>query len=373
MTARPDISILLDRFGPGGVERVACHLANGLARRGMRTEIVVLSDEGPVRSLIDPAVTVRRLGALPAVGRGARLIAAVPAIAGYLGAYRPGLFHSPGNHTHVAAALAMRQARFSGGFVPKITNPILKDGVSGWGRGLRRRFYGRAFAEAARILVLSRAAVKDIGAIDEALSGRAAFVHNPYVSETMLARAGQRAPASPPVILSVGRLSHQKDQATLLRAAALLGDRPWKLRICGTGPKEASLRSLAAELGIADRLDLPGFVGDVVPDYLSASVMALSSRWEDLPATLIEAMACGCPVLSTASSPAVVGLLDSLGREALPIGDAQALSGALAAALDGTLPAIPSKAVAAYGIEASCDEHAAIFADVLSRPSARGF
>src|SRR3546814_16357222 len=118
----------------------------------------------------------------------------------------------------------------------------------------------------------------------------------------MIARNPIRAAPATPLILSVGRLSRQKDYPTLLRAAAMLVHRPWRLRICGIGPDRKALLALAERLGIADRVEFSGFVADMAPPYSEATVMALSSRWEDLTATLIEAMARGCPVVFTASS-----------------------------------------------------------------------
>src|SRR3546814_1204931 len=102
----------------------------------------------------------------------------------------------------------------------------------------------------------------------------------------MIARNPIRAAPATPLILSVGRLSRQKDYPTLLRAAAMLVHRPWRLRICGIGPDRKALLALAERLGIADRVEFSGFVADMAPHYSEATVMALSSRWEDLPATL---------------------------------------------------------------------------------------
>src|SRR5690606_15085391 len=96
-----------------------------------------------------------------------------------------------------------------------------------------------------------------------------------------------------PIILSVGRLSPQKNQAMLLQAAALIADRAWHIRLVGTGPEEANLRAKAAALGIADRVTFAGFVSNVGQEYRQASMLALPSRWEDLPATMVEALACG--------------------------------------------------------------------------------
>ena len=368
MNPPPDIAILLDHFGSGGVERVACHVANGLQRRGFAVEMVVLRDRGAVRPLLDLQVQVTELGTLPGLARGARMLAAVPALAQYLRRRNPRLLHSPGNHTHVAAGLAMGLAGYDGIFVPKISNPLIKQSMPAPKRLLRRSFYARALARAQRVLVLSAAGVDRLAELGSDLPRRASFVHNPYVSDEMLQHAATRIPADPPVILCVGRLSRQKNQALLLRAVARLRHREWRLRFCGTGPDEGALKSLAGELAIADRVEFAGFVPDPAPEFFRATVTALASRWEDLPASILEAIACGCPVVATASSQALVELLREVGaREPVAIGDEAAFAAALEDGLDHRLPAVPSTASMAYGIEAACDEHATIFAALLDR------
>ncbi|MEW9855320.1 glycosyltransferase [Novosphingobium sp. M1R2S20] len=361
----PDVAILLDHFGAGGVERVACHIANGLHRRGLRVEMVLERDAGPVRHLLDPDVSVHVLRTVRSVGRGSRLMLAVPDLAGYLRRKRPSLLHSPGNHTHKAAALAVRLSAFEGVFVPKITNPIVKSGMKPLKRWWRRKAFAFALAPATKVVVLSPSAIGRLDSLCRA--SKAVFLPNPYVSDGMLTSRGTERGASTPLVLGVGRLSKQKDFATLLRAAALLKEREWRLLICGVGPEADTLRALAKELGIADRVDLPGYVNDVASLYAEADVVVLSSRWEDLPATLVEAMACGCPVVATACSSAVVELMDAVGAPA-PVspGDPAALSVAIEKALDGHLPAVPPQAVATFGISAACDAHAALFSKLIA-------
>ena len=366
LNVSPDVAVLLDRFGSGGVERVACHVANGLQRRGFRVEMVVLEDAGPVRQLLSEEVSVRSLGSAPDLARGDRMKAAVPAIAGYLQAHSPKLFHAPGNHTIRAAGQAVAAADYNGAFVPKITNPLLKQSMTWLRRRRRRRSYRRALGRADLVLVLSAHDAREVASLDSTLGARTRVIHNPYISDRMIRRSVERNPADPPVILSIGRLTEQKNHALLLEAAARLRDRPWRLRICGTGPEKESLQALAGNLGIGERLELPGFIVDPVPEYLSAAVMALSSRWEGLPATLLEAIACGCPVLSTASSPGLVEFLHSAGaREPVAPDDECGLSQALEAALDGRLPVVSSAVSIPYGIEAACDEHARLFAGLV--------
>jgi glycosyltransferase involved in cell wall biosynthesis len=263
--------------------------------------------------------------------------------------------------------MAIALSRYRGAFVAKITNPLLKESMRSPPKRQRRLWvYGWALRKARLVLALSPSGVDEIADLDKRLADRIRVVHNPYVDDRMQGSAPHRSPTEPPVILSIGRLTAQKNQALLLRAAARLRQRPWRLRICGTGPDEPALRALAQELGIADRLELPGFVDDPVPEYRAASVFALSSNWEGLPATILEAIACGCPVVSTASSPGLVDLLREIGaQEAVPLHDEVGLSEALGKALDGELPRVSSNASAPYSIEAACEEHASLFAEIL--------
>lgn len=368
MSASPDIAILLDHFGSGGVERVACHLANGLQRRGFRVEMVVVDDSGPIRHLLDEAVAVARLVAPGSARRSRRMKAAVPALAEYLRRRAPRILHSPGNHLNRPAAMAVSLARFPGAFVAKVTNPLDKDRGTWFRRYLRMLALRWALRRARLVLTLSDSAADRIAKADPRLAKRIRVVHNPYVSERMIRAAADRAPADPPIILAIGRLSEQKNHALLLRVAARLDNRDWRLRICGTGPEEGALRSLARDLGIADRVTLAGFIDDPLPEYLAAKVMALPSRWEGLPATAVEAIACGCPVIATASSQGLVDLLEEVGASP-PVapGDEAGLAEALRATLDDALPAVPSSAALPYSIEAACDEHAAVFAELLGR------
>ncbi|WP_164549751.1 glycosyltransferase [Altericroceibacterium xinjiangense] len=368
----PEIAILLDHFGPGGVERVACHVANGLHRRGFRVEMLVLRDAGPVRTLLDPAIPVHAVGAVQGLSRGARMIAAVPALARYLRRRNPGILHSPGNHAHVAAYLATTLAGYTGAFVPKMTNPVLKAGLPAHKLWLRKRMYGRILRRARKILVLSAGGVARLAELGADIPARTRFVHNPYVDDSAVRRQDSGVPADPPLILCVGRLSRQKNQALLLRAAARLRDKEWQLRLCGVGPEEDALRTLAKDLNIADRVDFAGFTTDLRPHYVSATMVALPSRWEDLPATLLEAVAFGCPVVSTACSPAVVELLRDLGaREPVAPEDEAQLAAALEEGLEGRLPQASRSASLAYSIDHSCEEHAAIFAALLSSREAQ--
>jgi len=104
----------------------------------------------------------------------------------------------------------------------------------------------------------------------------------------------------------------------------------WSLRIFGEGQKRAHLEALAAELGIADHVALPGRVRDLRAELERASIFALSSRFEGLPMVLLEAMSEGLAIVSFDCRTGPRELLED-GRDGVlvPDGDEAALSRAL--------------------------------------------
>jgi glycosyltransferase involved in cell wall biosynthesis len=143
-----------------------------------------------------------------------------------------------------------------------------------------------------------------------------------------------------PIIVNMGRLVPQKDQATLIKAFALLrAHRPCRLMILGDGPERSKLMHLARELNVMDDIFMPGFVTNPFSFMATAKVFVLSSAWEGLPGALIEALACGLPVVSTdcPSGPAEI-LQNGKFGVLTPVGNEQALAEAILQTLDHPHP-----------------------------------
>jgi glycosyltransferase involved in cell wall biosynthesis len=211
----------------------------------------------------------------------------------------------------------------------------------------KRRFLGpllrRQYATADAVVAVSSGVADALAKATGLPRERIAVVHNPVVDSTLEAMATESvahpwlAASEPPVVLGVGRLVEQKGFATLIRAVAEASrTRQLRLIILGSGSEATrrSLLELADGLGCGDAVELPGFMHNPFAWMARADVFVLSSLHEGLPAVLIQALACGCPVVSTdcPSGPSEILEGGRYGR-LVPVGDHQAMAAAILSTL----------------------------------------
>lgn len=171
------------------------------------------------------------------------------------------------------------------------------------------------------------------------------------------------------------RLVEQKSIDTLLRAFARLrakSEVPIKLAIVGHGPLEAGLRSLAAELGIADRVIWAGFRTDIPVVMRAFDVFTLSSIYEGFGLVLLEAMEASSPIVASGISAIPEIVIDGHTGLLVPPRDPEALGDALAKMLDRGRRAAMGAAgrkrlIDAFSVERMTDETMAVYNRVLRR------
>jgi glycosyltransferase involved in cell wall biosynthesis len=196
------------------------------------------------------------------------------------------------------------------------------------------------------VVAPSQGVAEDVVAITGLPAQRTCVIHNPVYRREIIEQSMQPldhrwfADATVPVVVAAGKLKPQKDFATLLEAFARVRTQvPVRLVILGEGDERAALEQRAARLGIGEDIDMPGYVENPYNYFRRAAVFVLSSAWEGLPNVLIEAMACGCPVVATdcPSGPREILAGGRVGR-LVPVADAGRMADAIRQTLAAPVP-----------------------------------
>ena len=350
-------------FAPGGVERVAARLHAAWSMRGFDAQ-VVLADARVAPP--QPLRATRQVGVRPAAGQLAGFVALARGLPAMIGVERPDILFCAGNtYTALAVVLRLLLGRKCPPIVAKISNCLERPDMSPPVRAFYRiwlRIQGRyidhfvAMAPAMRDEIAQRTGV----AVD-----RISVIPDPALCADDLARlAAARDAASRGRpgrhYLAVGRLAPQKNFALLLEAFARVVTPGDTLTILGEGLERASLERLAASLGIAGAVHMPGHTDPLDRWLAQADVFVLSSTYEGVPAVLIEALAAGLPIVAT---DCCVSMRDLLGHGAfgaiVPKGDCAALARAMTTIALDDRPVVTARraAAAAFTVEHAADAY----------------
>jgi glycosyltransferase involved in cell wall biosynthesis len=200
----------------------------------------------------------------------------------------------------------------------------------------------RVYPWADGIVSVSKGVGDDVSSVTGLPLERITTIYNPIMVHEILEKSQVPPdhpwfiPNAPPVILGVGRLVPQKDFPCLMKAFRRLRSvRRARLVILGEGRLRGELETLAKTLGISQDVSFTGFTQNPYAFMARASVLALSSAWEGFGNVIGEALACGCPVVSTdcPSGPAEVLKNGAFGT-LVPVGNDKALAEAILAVLD---------------------------------------
>lgn len=361
-----DLAVLLRAFEGGGAQRDMVLLCNALAAKGVRIAILAMRRDGPLRPLLDPALRVVEIP-------GRHLRYAIPGLRRVIRAEAPAVVVSWEANLNLCTLIAARS-------LPRQSRPkvILRE-VGSPSIALCRdpyrqnriayRLLRRLYRYADRIVALTDGARRDLmenftvpGATIALMQTNAVI---PPEMVVRLARWDRESGREPDLIVSVGRLSPEKDQLTLLRALVLLpADRSWRLAIVGDGRERQTLEAFVRQQGLSERVTFIGEVADPFAWMMRARLAVCSSVYEGLGNAIIEALASGTPVVSTDCPYGPREILQGGRYGALtPVGDAAAL----AAAIDTALRAQPDRAaLMARGLNYTAARAAERFLEIVN-------
>ena len=293
------LAFLLPDMGGGGAERVALTLIKSFVARGYRVDLLLMRAQGELLPLVPAEVTVIDLGV-------SRIRMVVRPVARYLTRAKPAGLQISMWPLTIAGLLAGLISRSNTRIVVSDHAALSKQyaGRGAWHRRFLKWSMGLLYPRADARVVVAIDAARDLSELSGLPQQSFEIIYNPVDSQGIASvpldlerlwgsKAGRR-------ILNVGRMNPQKNQILLLEAFARLAQgNDVQLTILGEGPLRGALEQRVGELGIADRVNMPGFVIDPTPYYRSADLFVLSSDFEGYPLVLIEAMRCGLAIVST--------------------------------------------------------------------------
>ncbi|MBE9044415.1 glycosyltransferase [Pleurocapsales cyanobacterium LEGE 10410] len=332
--SQPRIAFFLPNLFGGGAERVSINLLKGMVEHELILDLVLGIAEGSFLAQVPPQVNLINL-------KSPRVAFALLPLIKYLRTVRPDAILSHLGHANVIALLAKKLAGVNTSIVVVEHNTLSVSDLTSFRAKVTPWFMKQLYPSAEAIIGVSQGVSQDLEMQLGLAQGAVTTVYNPALDRELPTKA--IAPVAHPwlgsklpVFLAVGRLTFQKDFVNLLRAFALVRQqRPARLIILGEGELRTELEQLAVSLGVQEDVSLPGFASNPYGYMSRVSAFVLSSRYEGLPTAVIEAMACGCPVVATdcPSGPEEILAAGVYGR-LVPVQDSKSLAEAMLATLE---------------------------------------
>lgn len=361
------ISLFWGDLTGGGIEHVMITLAEEFLHRGVETDIILLQRKGELQGRLPPDARVFNLEA-------ERLFESVPALAEYFRDHHPFALLSAAPYLNRVALFARVLAGVS---IPIVISEHNVSPIAGsnsflpdWGlMQLTRQIYSLAD----RMIAASEAIAEGVSRSLELRREEFDIIYNPVVGPKTFELAEQSvdhpwfSDERQPVVLGAGRLVKDKGFSTLLRAFAQIREtRRARLAILGEGKKRPALEQEAKQLGVSDHVWMPGFVSNPMKYMADASVFVLSSKSEGLGNVLIEAMACGTPVVSTDCPGGPSEILEE-GKygKLVPVEDPTALATGIEAALDGDVEPAPRSALDRFRRDRVAEQYLNVLGSVV--------
>jgi len=358
-----DVALFLPALSGGGAERVILNLSAALADRGYAVDLVIAVRTGEYLANVPETVRLVSLDVR-------RTLQGFLPLVRYLRREQPRVLMSALDNANIVGVAATRAARVTGAktrVIVSARNTLSLDSqtMPASRRAITLRALGMCHKLADDVATVSNGAADDLARTLGIEREKIHVIYNPVVTPSLLSAGAASLshpwlePGAPPVVLGVGRLSRQKDFATLVRAfAQVRRTRAARLMILGQGEERDRLEVLARELGVADDVALPGFVANPYAYMSRVAVVVLSSQWEGLPAVLIESLALGTPVVSTdcESGPREI-LRAGADGPLVPVGDAPRMAEAIATVLDRPRPTIADDVWRPFTLDVAVDQY----------------
>lgn len=302
---RVHVLFFTSSLGGGGAEMHLLRVINHIDRRRFRLSLALTRSGGAYESALAGDVQLHILNTGTVNSSTLRMARAIKPLRWLLQAEQPDVLCSVLDHANIVAMLAAQGLQQRPRVVLGVQNtPSIKYWHSRHIRSrLNRLLISRLYPQADRVVALSQGVAEELMALMPGLCDSVEVIYNAGLDAEVLNKEREPIPALPcdgPLIVACGRLTEQKGFPYLIRAFAQVRRAiPACLWIIGEGSQRPYLEQQIRELGLADCVRLLGFQRNPFNYMASADVFVLSSLWEGFANVVVEAMACGAPVVAT--------------------------------------------------------------------------
>jgi glycosyltransferase involved in cell wall biosynthesis len=332
------VLFVMPSLNGGGAERAAILLARALPSSDWKPTIYVFNRSGAYASMLPAGLEV------VSGDSGSGRLRRIAALAAYVKRSRPAVVVSLLSPitTYLAMILAGSTARFA---ISQQTplSAVIDDAdcerVGSHNRRLVRIAVRAVYNRADVVIAPSHGVADDLAANFHVKPHRICVIPNPVdllgISKDAQREVGPlRRNRQERLIVTAGRLVEQKNLSLLIRTIAVLRPRlPIRALILGAGPQDRQLRALAAGLGVSGSIDFLGFCSNPWQYFAASDLFVLCSRYEGFGNVIVEAMACGLPVVMTKCESSADILGDTDAGIIVEKHEPEALAGAIEMAL----------------------------------------
>lgn len=320
----------------GGAERIIAILASHFSNEDFKVDLLLTQVSGPYLDDLSPKVNVINLQC-------GRALTSLPKLIKYLKSQRPHILFTSHMHFSTVAIWAAKSARASTKVVirqPTMLN--LSYEKTSLSSHLKQKVFIASSYFADKIIVSSEAMLRDFKKVAKIPTNKLQIIHNPIPIQVIIESSKEPLehswfqPGEPPVIIAVGRLVAVKDFTTLIKAFSIVEKSlPSHLLILGEGPLRPELTNLINCLGLNNKVSMPGFVSNPYKYMKKSKVFVLSSLREGFPNSMVEAMACGIPIISTQGDGGAKEILEN-GKwgQLVPVGNENMMAEAILKAFE---------------------------------------
>lgn len=350
------IAIFIPTLAGGGAESAMVILAQELSRRGFLVDLILKKAQGELLAKVPSEVNIINFD-VPAMRH------TLTKLVRYINQKQPDTIISALELPNVVSVLARILAKSKPKIIISIHGIISKQNPI-YHKSLDKVIFKLIYPRADHIVAVSNICAQDAVKYLHLPHSRINVIYNPVIDEGFYKRSKElnhfsiTEKQNYKKILSIGRLEKVKDHQTLLVAFKEIQKKYYaKIIILGEGTYRKEISKRVNEMGLENDVIMPGFIDNPLPIIEEADVLVNTSKHESFSIVIVEALACHCPVVSTACGGPEEILANGKYGHLVPIGDHKAIADAIEKVFKGDLRLANPEWLDQFSIETSVQKY----------------